>query len=257
LGWRSTFYFTAILCGVLLIFTAFFLPETLRKQRPQEKEIDDNLSSTSTTVHIKAKSSSSFLATLSISFRPIITMLYDPNVILLMLFNSIIFASLYILNPTITQTFKQIYGYTEWQTGLCYLALGFGFLIGSIVSGRHSDYILRKLSKRNADGKKVISEMRLQAAVPSFFLMPAGYLIYGWTTEKQVGVYAPLIGLFICKFDMIYLFIVNFDSIYVDALGQMWAFTPTSVYLVDSKPGTLLPYIFLYLIIILILFNVC
>lgn len=197
---------------MLLIFTAFFLPETLRKQRPQEKEIDDNLSSTSTTVYVKVKSSSSFLTTLSISFRPMITMLYDPNVILLMLFNSIIFGSLYILNPTITQTFKHIYGYTEWQTGLCYLSLGFGFMIGSIVSGRHSDYILRKLSKRNADGKKVISEMRLQAAVPSFFLMPAGYLIYGWTTEKQVGVYAPLIGLFICKFDMIYLFTVNFDS---------------------------------------------
>ncbi|KAI8647492.1 major facilitator superfamily domain-containing protein [Parasitella parasitica] len=221
LGWRSTFYFTAILCGVLLIFSAFFLPETLRKQRPQEKQLDDTLSSTSTTIHVKSSSSSSpsFLATLYTSFHPMITMLYDPNVILLMLFNSIIFGSLYILNPTITQTFKHIYGYTEWQTGLCFLSLGFGFMLGSIISGRHSDYILRKLSKKNADGKKIVSEMRLQAAVPSFFLMPAGYLIYGWTTEKQVGVYAPLIGLF------------------VYALGQMWAFTPTSVYLVDSKPG--------------------
>ncbi|CEP07676.1 hypothetical protein [Parasitella parasitica] len=221
LGWRSTFYFTAILCGVLLIFSAFFLPETLRKQRSQEKQVDDTLSSTSTTVYAKSKPSSSpsCLATLYTSFSPMFIMLYDPNVILLMLFNSVIFGSLYILNPTITQTFKQIYGYTEWQTGLCFLSLGFGFMLGSIVSGRHSDYILRKLSKRNAEGKKIVSEMRLQAAVPSFFLMPAGYLIYGWTTEKQVGVYAPLIGLFIY------------------ALGQMWAFTPTSVYLVDSKPG--------------------
>ncbi|CAO3644321.1 unnamed protein product [Mucor fragilis] len=223
LGWRSTFYFTAILCGVLLIFTAFFLPETLRKQRPSpEKPMDDSLSSTSTTVHVKSKSkSSSLLTTLYHSFRPMITMLYDPNVILLMLFNSVIFASLYILNPTITQTFKQIYGYTEWQTGLCYLSLGAGFMIGSIVSGRHSDYVLKQLARKNADGKKVISEMRLKAAVPSFFLMPAGYLLYGWSVEKQVGVYAPLIGLFIY------------------AMGQMWAFTPTSVYLVDAKPGNI------------------
>ncbi|KAL9553502.1 hypothetical protein MBANPS3_003267 [Mucor bainieri] len=221
LGWRSTFYFTAILCGVLLVFTAFFLPETLRKQRPTpEKPMDDSLSSTSTTVHVKSKSSSSsLLTTLYHSFRPMVTMLYDPNVILLIIFNSVIFGSLYILNPTITQTFKQIYGYTEAITGVCYLSLGFGFMIGSIVSGRHSDYVLKQLAKKNADGKKVISEMRLQAAVPSFFLMPAGYLIYGWSTEKQVGVYAPLIGLFIY------------------AMGQMWAFTPTSVYLVDAKPG--------------------
>lgn len=54
--------------------------------------------------------------------------------------------------------------------------------------------------------------MRLQTAVLSFFLISAGYLIYGWTTEKQVGMYASLVGLFICKFDMIYLLIVNFDS---------------------------------------------
>jgi hypothetical protein len=72
-------------------------------------------------------------------------------------------------------------------------------MIGSILSGQHSDYVLKKLSKKSMNGEKIVSEMRLQAAVPSFFLMPAGYLIYGWSTEKSVGVYAPLIGLFICK----------------------------------------------------------
>lgn len=72
-------------------------------------------------------------------------------------------------------------------------------MIGSVLSGQHSDYVLAKLSKNKESGEKVVSEMRLQAAVPSFFLIPAGYLIYGWSTQKGVGVYAPLIGLFICK----------------------------------------------------------
>lgn len=72
-------------------------------------------------------------------------------------------------------------------------------MIGSVLSGQHSDYVLKQLSKKNKDGKKIVSEMRLQAAVPSFFLIPAGYLIYGWCTQKQTGVYGPLIGLFICK----------------------------------------------------------
>ncbi|KAI8967135.1 major facilitator superfamily domain-containing protein [Mycotypha africana] len=267
LGWRSTFYFTAILCGILLVFTAFFLPETLRKQKPSttvtdtkchdkkinelvlnnnnnnnthnNKDEDDasvyaadtptqviNESPLSQPQQQHASSSSSFLNALQDSFGPMWIMLYDPNQILLMLFTSIIFASLYIMNPTITQTFKNIYGYTEWQTGLCYLSLGAGFMIGSIVSGRHSDYLLLKLSKKASkqqepygDQPKICPEMRLQAAVPSFFLMPAGYLIYGWCTEKKVGVYAPLIGLFIYS------------------MGQMWAFTPVSVYLVDTKPG--------------------
>lgn len=114
-------------------------------------------------------------------------------------------------------------------------------MLGSILSGHHSDYILKKLSKKNDNGEKIVSEMRLQAAVPSFFLMPTGYLIYGWTTEKSVGVYAPLIGLFICMFTHMVVFfrwlVLKNILILLDAAGQMWAFTPTSVYLVDSKPG--------------------
>jgi hypothetical protein len=78
--------------------------------------------------------------------------------------------------------------------------------------------------------------MILRAAFPSFILIPAGYLIYGWTTQKGVAVYAPLAGLFICKYTLI----CNFTSCshyYTDSLGQMCAFAPSSVYLVDSKPG--------------------
>lgn len=87
--------------------------------------------------------------------------------------------------------------------------------------------------------------MRLKAAFPSFILIPSGYLIYAWTAEKAVGVYGPLIGLFVCKLipncTLICKLIVFFSFFYlqsiIDALGQMSAFTPTSVYLVDSKPG--------------------
>jgi hypothetical protein len=87
-------------------------------------------------------------------------------------------------------------------------------MIGSILSGQHSDYILKKLSKKSTNGEKIVSEMRLQAAVPSFFLMPAGYLIYGWATQKSVGVYAPLIGLFICKYILAMLIIKDFFFLY-------------------------------------------
>ncbi|RCH91251.1 hypothetical protein CU097_009261 [Rhizopus azygosporus] len=224
LGWRSTFYFTAILAGVLLLLTTAFLPETLRKQRPdiltdreliEEFKVQNDRGKQGT---IEKHAKPTFFATLAISFKPMLIMLNDPTVNLLTAYNTVIFASLYFLNPTITDTFKTIYGYSEWKVGLCYLSLGGGFMIGSVLSGRHSDYVLAKLSKKSG-GRKVVSEMRLQAAIPSFIFIPIGYLIYGWTTEKKIGVYAPLIGLF------------------VYALGQMWAFTPTSVYLVDSKPG--------------------
>ncbi|KAI8391282.1 major facilitator superfamily domain-containing protein [Radiomyces spectabilis] len=187
LGWRSTFYFLAILGGVLLVMVAFLLPETLR--------IKDSTSSQQP--HVRT----STLHMLRRAFGPMASMCKDPTVI----------------NPTITDTFQSLYGYDESQVGLCYLAFGIGLMVGSVVSGQHADYVVRRLREKTKDC--VQPEMRLRASTPSFILIPAGYLIYGWTTEKGIGVYAPLIGLF------------------VYALGQMWAFTPTSVYLVDSKPG--------------------
>jgi hypothetical protein len=69
-------------------------------------------------------------------------------------------------------------------------------MCGSILSGIYADYVIRSLrSKSNT----IYPEMRLKAVYPSFILIPLGYLTYAWTAEKQVGVYGPLIGLFICK----------------------------------------------------------
>lgn len=89
---------------------------------------------------------------------------------------------------------QNLYGYSEWQAGLCYLPFGVGLMIGSIISGRHSDTVLK-----TTKSDRIIPELRLRAATPAFFLIPAGFLIYGWTVEYKVGVYAPMIGLFVCK----------------------------------------------------------
>ncbi|KAI9251450.1 major facilitator superfamily domain-containing protein [Phascolomyces articulosus] len=205
LGWQSTFYFTAIFGGVLLAFVAFFLPETLRKKR--SKDNDDN-----------NKSKHHALKEIITVFGPMFSMLRDPTVLLITIYSTVIFGCLFFLNPTITDTFQNIYDYDEWEVGLCYLAFGVGLMMGSVIAGQVSDRILQLLRKKEPRGK-VAPEMRLRAAIPSFFLIPAGYLIYAWTTEYAVGVYAPIIGLFVYAF------------------GQMSAFTPASVYLVDSQPG--------------------
>ncbi|KAF1800206.1 major facilitator superfamily domain-containing protein [Mucor lusitanicus] len=202
LGWQSTFYFTAIFGGVVLVLVAFFLPETVRKTRPAVQ---------------KGKGSSVF-KNLRVAFAPMIVMLGDPTILIMTLYGSIIFASLFFLNPTITDTFQTLYNYNSWQVGLCYLCLGVGMICGSVLSGIYSDRIIRDLRNRRGS-ENVYPELRLKAVYPSFILIPAGFLIYAWTTEKHVAAYGPLIGLF------------------VYAVGQMFAVNPSSVYYVDSKPG--------------------
>lgn len=104
INWQSTFYFTAIMAGVLLIMTAILLPETLRKTRQVEvveKEknqvVEHDDTKDVTIVEKKPSAAPSFLSTLVTSFKPMIIMLHDPTVLLLTAYNTVIFASLYFL----------------------------------------------------------------------------------------------------------------------------------------------------------------
>jgi MFS family permease len=90
-------------------------------------------------------------------------------------------------------------------------------MVGSIASGKFSDYLLAR--KRRQTNGKVAPEYRLLAAFPSVIFLPLGFLGYGWSTQKAVGVWLPMISLF------------------VYGLGQMCAFNASSIYLVDSSPG--------------------
>ncbi|KAI8992038.1 major facilitator superfamily domain-containing protein [Mycotypha africana] len=211
LGWRSTFYFIAILSVVLLLLILFCLPETLR--RKQVEIAPDEVGQV-----VVKKERFKALENLKAAFAPMLVMLGDPTVVVITIYNTIIFACLYFLTPTISETFEKLYGYTSTIVGLCYLVFGFGLMCGSVLSGRYSDFLVKKLREKKGP-ENIYPELRLRATFPAFVLIPIGYLIYAWTAEKGVGVYGPLIGL------------------YIYALGQMCAFTPTSVYLVDSKPG--------------------
>ncbi|KAI7881722.1 major facilitator superfamily domain-containing protein [Mucor mucedo] len=205
LGWQSSFYFLAILGTVLLMLVIFLLPETLRKKRivMDEKHAKDRFKA---------------LKNLKAAFCPMIGMLGDPTVLLITLYNTVILSCFYFLTPTITETFQALYNYTSFQIGLCYIFYGAGLVVGSVTSGRYADFVLARLRKKKGK-ENVYPEMILKATFPSFILMPAGYLLYGWSTQMGVAVYAPLAGLFIYSF------------------GQMFAFAPSSLYLVDSKPG--------------------
>ncbi|KAL7312470.1 hypothetical protein PS15m_008225 [Mucor circinelloides] len=206
LGWQATFYFIAIFAGLLLVMLIFLLPETLRKS-PSFKNEQGN-----------AKDRFVALKTMRNVFTPMVVMVRDPTVVLITLYNTVIYASLFFLSPSMTDTFQSVYHFESWQVGLCYLCLGLGLVTSSILSGIYSDYKIKRLHRLKGS-ENVDPEMRLSAVRPSFFLIPAGFLIYGWTSQNAVGVYAPLIGIF------------------VYALGQMNSLNPTNVYLVDSKPG--------------------
>lgn len=98
-----------------MLLTTAFLPETLRKQRPdiltdqeliEEFKVQNDRGKQGT---IEKHAKPTFFATLAISFKPMLIMLNDPTVNLLTAYNTVIFASLYFLASIHSFFFLHIY----------------------------------------------------------------------------------------------------------------------------------------------------
>lgn len=103
-------------------------------------------------------------------------------------------------------------------SALYYLPPGIGYLVGSLVGGKYSDYTVKYYIKKR--GKR-IPEDRLRASI--FFFggsLPISILLYGWSIEKRFGGNAlPIIMMFINGF------------------SQTMCFPSVNSYCIDSMPN--------------------
>ncbi|EFR01508.1 fluconazole resistance protein 1 [Nannizzia gypsea CBS 118893] len=214
IGWRWTFWFTAIMTGVSILASVAILRETyaptllarkcacLRKQtgNPEYKsKFDKGLSA-------------GYLFKQAI-IRPTKMLILSPIVLVLAIHMSIIYSYLYFMFTTFTFVFKDHYNFNSGEAGLAYLGLGTGFVVGQFSVGYSSDLYVRKKSNMTGVMKP---EYRLPPLVISAFLIPIGLIWYGWTAEKQVHWIVPIIG-----------------TAFI-GIGTMCAFLPIQIYLIDT-----------------------
>ncbi|OAT11631.1 MFS multidrug transporter [Blastomyces gilchristii SLH14081] len=74
--------------------------------------------------------------------------LREKDTLIALIANAIMFAAFYAMNAAITFLFHDIYGYNNFQIGLCYILIGAGVCIGSIANGFILDYNYRRISKK-------------------------------------------------------------------------------------------------------------
>lgn len=148
---------------------------------------------------------------------PIIHVLRRMNNLVTLTASGLIFAFSYSISYTCARTLQNKYGYNALQTGLVLLAYGVGSLLGSLLGGRYSDYVFKKLREK-ANGKGS-PEMRLGSTVLFMLFLPPSVVAYGWICEKHVSVAA------IC----VMLFLAGFFSICI--------YSSTLAYIVDANTG--------------------
>ncbi|EUC26884.1 hypothetical protein COCCADRAFT_51095, partial [Bipolaris zeicola 26-R-13] len=213
IGWRWSFWFTAIMTGVGVIASHFILRETyaptllgkkaarLRKETGDsnyKSKFDEGLSPAQ---HFKTA-----------IIRPTKMLFCSPIVAILALNMSIIYSYLYFLFTTFTFVFQEQYHFDAGEVGLAYLGLGVGFFLGQFSVGSAAD----KYYKRKSAEGPTKPEHRLPPLIVGGFLIPAGLLWYGWTAEYEVHWIVPIIGTSFISF------------------GIMCTFLPIQMYLIDT-----------------------
>jgi hypothetical protein len=117
-------------------------------------------------------------------------LIYSPIVLILSMQMAVVYGYLYLLFTTITEVFEGQYGFSQGTVGLTYLGLGVGMFFGLICFGLASDWLLKRMSAKG----EMKPEYRLPPMIPGAMLIPIGLFLYGWTADKHVFWFVPILG---------------------------------------------------------------
>ncbi|KAH9912334.1 MFS general substrate transporter [Epithele typhae] len=149
--------------------------------------------------------------------KPILLVLRRMNNLTTHVASGLIYGLGYSLSYTCSRTLAEKYGYNALQIGLVLLTFGVGSLMGSILGGRYSDRVLRKLVAKNGGERN--AEMRLASTLVSMPFLPLSVVAYGWVCEQHVHVAA------ICVF------------LFLSGLFSIAIYSSTLAYVVDANAG--------------------
>jgi multidrug resistance protein len=224
LGWRSAQYFMAIFGGILCMVLLFCLPETLKQRKSlaavAEAEAvaevvgaDDEkpgmarptLTRTVTKQSVQVQSRKYWAMFRRALIDPLRIVLYVqfPAVAISVYYSTVTFASLYMLNISIQQTFSSPqYSYSSLIVGLLYLPNSGGYFLASIFGGRWVDVIMHREAKKagryDDRGRLVFrpeDRMKENAWIGAA-MWPCALIWYGWCADYGVSLAAPMVANF-------------------------------------------------------------
>jgi hypothetical protein len=123
--------------------------------------------------------------------RPLKMLSHSPIVLILSLYNSIVYGYLYLLFTTIPGVYEDTYGFSQGSVGLAYLGIGIGMLIGLAAFGTTTNAIMKRKAK-SAEGMK--PEHRLPPLILGAICVPVGLFWYGWSAEHGIAWIMPILG---------------------------------------------------------------
>ena len=125
--------------------------------------------------------------------RPFKMLFTQPIVQLIAMYMAYIFGLFYLILTSFPSVWENVYKESIEISGLNYLSLGVGYIIGAQVNGYLNDKIYQRLKARN--GGQGRPEFRVPLMVIGSILMPIGLFTYGWSAQEKVYWIVPNIGI--------------------------------------------------------------
>ncbi|KAK1700868.1 putative bicyclomycin resistance protein [Colletotrichum godetiae] len=190
-GWRWTQY-------TLVFFSAFSLiwlflsgesyhPTLLRRRRKQLGLVEPRSTTT-------LQKSWQFL-TVGL-LRPLHMLFTEPIVAILSLYVACMFGTLFMFFGAFFYVFDKTHGYTLTQTGLVFLAIAFGCVLGCITMVLCDHHLYQPRARRFSPGE-IPPELRLYPAMLGSLGLPVSLFWFGWTARPDVNAAAPIIAIVI------------------------------------------------------------
>ncbi|KAI1198044.1 MFS general substrate transporter [Nemania serpens] len=200
-GWRWTQY-TLVFFSVLSLIGALFGSESYHPviQRRRMKQLG-----------IKPPDSPPLLDTLWLFLttgliRPLHMMFTEPIVSLLCLYVAFIFGVLFTFFGAFFYIFESVYGFTLVQSGLVFLAIAFGSIIGAFCIGL-CDRLFYQRQISRFPPHQVPPEYRLLSAMIGSVALPIGIFIFAWTVRPSISPAVPIFAIVIFGAGNINLFV--------------------------------------------------
>jgi len=183
-----------ILAGVLWIVGSLFVPETyapvlLRRRAAELSKRTGQVYKTRIDIE---KGEISAAKTLSIALgRPFVLLFMEPIVLILSIYMSIVYGTLYLLFGAFPIVFQVERGWSEGVGGLAFLGVAVGMVIAIAIGGKLNTFYVEAGVK---NGGVSPPEARLLGCMIGAVAFPIGMFWFAWTTSPSVHWISPILA---------------------------------------------------------------
>ncbi|KAF5386739.1 hypothetical protein D9615_001788 [Tricholomella constricta] len=196
LGWHFNFWLIFLFSGITLVLGYFVTPETYGPVLLRRRAARLSAASNGIVHHVSKHDlhrSRSFLHVMRVNLsRPFVFIFTEPIVLLLAIYISIMYGTLYALFSGFPIVFQHHRGFTPGQSGLAFLGVGFGIVLG-IASQSYQNRIYRRTMDSSPTGRAP-PEARLHTAIMGGVLIPIGLFWFAWTTSPSIHWIVPVLA---------------------------------------------------------------